>query len=109
MAIGDNGLNIPASSDVNATVAADVDAAVAAAAGLRVVGYSARETAGSTAVAKIVNGATGAGGSAIMNIGLTANDSKVEWCWPGIDAAAGISIDHVSGALDITIFYITVT
>ena len=45
----------------------------------------------------------------IVAIELAANESKFEWFWPGIDSANGISIDHIAGALDITVFYITVT
>ena len=95
-------------ADVNAAIAADVDAAVAAGAGLRLVGFSARETGageGAVATARIMNGATGAGGTEIVAIELAANESKFKWFWPGVDSANGISVDHIAGTLDITIFY----
>jgi len=94
------------SIDINAAVAADVDAAVAAAAGLRLMGWAARETAGAVASAKIVHGATGAAGTLVVPIGLAADSCATGWYAPeGIPMANGISIDHLAGSLDITLFY----
>lgn len=105
------GIHVAASVDVNTNVGADVDAAVAAAAGLRLVGFACREMAGTAAVASfiIVNGATGAGGTAVVPVELAANESRSEWFGPeGIDCANGISIDWIAGAVDVHLFYKTV-
>lgn len=53
---------IAADTDIRETVVADVDAAVAAAVGLRLIGWAAKESDGTPAVAtfSIVNGVTGA-------------------------------------------------
>ena len=94
--------------DVNAGTTADVDAAVAAATGLRLMGYSCRESAGTPAVAAfdIVNGATGAGGTAIIAVELAANASETKWFGDtGIDASSGISINHSAGTVDVNLFY----
>lgn len=99
-------------SVTNAAVAADDNATVAANAGLRLLGFSAAESAGTPAVAeaKIVNGATGAAAGKVVDIGLVASDSKQAWFGPGgIACPLGISIDHVAGTLDITVHYIIVT
>lgn len=103
------GLGQAASYDVNAAVTADVDAAVAAASDLRLMGFAARESDGTPAVAtfQIVHGATGAGGDAIIPVELAASASTFQWFGPqGIAVADGISIDHVAGTVDVTIFYI---
>jgi hypothetical protein len=92
----------------NAGITADVDAVVAANAGLRLMGWSARESAGSPAVAaaKIVNGATGAAAGKVANIGLAASTSRGEWYGPeGIPCPLGLSIDHIAGTLDIILYY----
>lgn len=99
---------VVASVDVNAAVTADVDAAVAAATGLRLVGYSCRESAVSPAVATfaIVNGATGAGGTGVVYVELAANASETVWFGDsGIDCASGISVDHIAGTVDVNLFY----
>jgi hypothetical protein len=105
----DMGLNddIKVLHDANAAVAADVDAVVAAAGGLRMCGYSCREAAGSATVAtfEIVNGATGAIDDTIVSVELAANGSETKWMWPGVDCAAGISVDHIAGTFDVTIYY----
>ena len=107
-------MSIPAtqeiSPDINAAVTADVDAAVAAATGLRLMGFSARESDGTPAVAtaKIVNGATGSAAGKIVEIGLIASDSKTAWFGPhGIPAPLGLSIDHIAGTLDVILYYRT--
>lgn len=104
------GIGQAASYDLNAGLTADADAAVAAATGLRLMGFAARESAGSPAVAtfQIVHGATGASGDAIVPVELAANGSTFQWFGPqGIAVADGISIDHVAGTVDVTLFYIT--
>lgn len=101
-----------ASVDVNSAITADVDAAVAAASGLRLMGFAAKESAGSPAVASatIVRGATGAGGTAIYPIKLAASGAISAWFGPhGIDCTTGISIDWIAGQLDCHLYYATGT
>lgn len=96
-----------AAYDLNAAVAADVEPAVAAATGLRLVGFNARESDGTPAVAtaQIVHGATVSGGDAVIQIELAANESSFQWLGEiGIPMASGISIDHVAGTFDLTLF-----
>lgn len=101
-----------ASVDVNAAAAADVEPAVAAAAGLRLCGYSCRESAGTPAAAEfnLVNGATVAGGQNTVSVALAASGTETQWFSDsGIDSANGISIDIVAGTIDILIYHKTVT
>ena len=105
MALGD-----AASYDVNTGVTGDVDAAVAAAAGLRLMGWSARESDGTPAAASfnIVHGATGDGGDQIIPVELAANGIAHQWYGPqGIAVANGISTNHVAGTYDLTLFYLS--
>lgn len=102
------GVMVAASSDVNTAAAADVDAAIAAQAGLRLVGFAARESAAVAAVATfiIVHGATAAGGALTIPVELAANGSTFEWFGPdGIAVPDGVSIDVVAGTADVTLFY----
>jgi hypothetical protein len=94
--------------DSNADVTADVDAAVAASATLRLLGYSVRENKGVAAVysGAIVHGATGAGGVPVVYLEGAADTSATVWFGDsGIACPDGISIDHVAGEFDITLFY----
>lgn len=109
---GGGGLFAAASADVNLAVTADVDAAVAAQAGLRLMGFAARESAGTAAAAtfKIVHGATGAGGTMMVPVELAANASAAEWFGPdGIAAESGLSIDWIAGEVEVVLFYKVVT
>lgn len=102
------GINVAASVDVNTAIAADVDAAVAASPGLRLIGFACRESAATAAAATfiIVHGATAAGGSSVVPVELTANESTREWFGPeGIAVPNGISIDWIAGTADINLFY----
>lgn len=102
------GIMVAASVDVNSAVNADVDAAVAAVAGLRLVGFAARESAGTAAVATfiIVHGATGAGGTAVVPVELKADESTREWFGPdGIACPNGISVDWIVGTVDVHLFF----
>ena len=98
------------SVDVNTAVAANVDAAVAAATGLRLMGYSCRESDGTPALAafNIQHSATGAAGVQLVAVELAANSSETVWFGPqGLDCAAnGLSIDRVAGTVDVTLFYL---
>ena len=102
----------PALLDSNLLIVADVDAAVAAATGLRLMGYSAKESAAAPAAATgvIDIGATAAGGTPVVNLNFAASGSSSAWFGPdGIDAAAGISIDWITGRFDCAIYYKIVT
>lgn len=102
------GIHVAASVDVNSAIVADVDAAVAAVAGLRLVGFSCRESAAVAAVATfiIVHGATGATGTAIVPVELSLNGSNFGWFGPeGIAVPNGISIDWIVGQVDVHLFY----
>ena len=94
-----------------AAVAADVEPAVAAAGGLRLIGWSIRESAGSEAVAtmRLMNGATVSGGTAIAQIELAASNSKDHWMWPGVDCRNGISVDVIAGTFDVCVYYAYMT
>jgi hypothetical protein len=107
-AVGGAGINVAASAYYNAAVSADVDAAVSAVAGLRLVGFAVRETAGATASFALVNGATGAAAGKVYPVNLAANESTSEWLHPGIACASGISIDWISGAFAIALHYAAV-
>lgn len=102
------GINAAASTDVNDAVAADVDAAVAAATGLRLMGFACRESAAAAAPAtfRIMHGATVAGGTVLIPVELSANESVREWFGPdGIASASGISVDWIAGTFDVELFY----
>ena len=92
--------------DLNPGINADVEPAIAAVAGLRLMGYAIRETAGAVANVNIVHGAT-VGGDAVIPIELVADTSNVEWFGDGIPMASGISIEVVAGTVDLTLFYRT--
>jgi hypothetical protein len=86
----------------------DVLLAVAANPRLRMLGWSIRESAGSAAVAtvRIMRGATVAGSTTIAFIELAANASAQEWYGPqGIEMQEGITVDHITGTIDLTIFW----
>lgn len=93
--------------DDNLNVGADVNAAVAADGSLRFIGFTCREMAGTPAAAafKIVHSALGTGTIVLATVELNANESRSDWMYPGIPCPNGISIDWISGAIDIHIFY----
>lgn len=100
---------VAATVEVNEGVSADVDAAVAADPGLRLMGWSARESAGTPAAAAftIKNGATGNGGTAIVPVNLSASESAGDWYRPaGVDAATGLSLDVTAGTVDVYLYYV---
>ena len=109
---GNGSVHQAASVDTNEGISADVEPAVAAAAGLRVVGWVARETAGSAAVAtfRIMNGADVACGVGIVGIELSANQSAGDWYGPeGLDVANGLTIDIIAGTVDVYLYHKTIT
>lgn len=93
-----------------ATGSADV-AAVAAATGLRLLGYSVRESAGSAAVASfnLRNGSTVAGAIVAVEE-LAADTAKTVWFGGnGIACASGIFLDRVAGDTEIVIYHAAIT
>lgn len=92
------------------SVTGNVDALVAARGGqLALMGFTCRESASSPGAAafNIVDGATGAGGAQVVPVELAANSSSERaWFGPdGIKMGDGISIDHVAGEFEVTVFY----
>ena len=112
LVVGSHAVDRAVLVDPNTAVAADVDAAVAAVAGLRLIGWAAKESDGTPAVATfdIKNAATGAAGAVLVPVELSANESTREWYGPeGIPADDGLSIDHIAGTFDIYLYHKTVT
>lgn len=106
---GGSGLMTGASVYTSASVVADVNAAVAAQGGLRLVGYSIQESAGTPAAAacKIVHGATVGGGTNVAFVKLAASGSTTVSFGPaGIACPNGISFDWVSGQVDVALYYV---
>ena len=99
-----------ASADVNANSTASVTAAVAGATGLRLVGFAARESDTTAAVAsfQIVHGAD-TSGSVLIPVELAANESTGDWFWPGISCTGGISLNYEAGKWDCTLFHMTLS
>ncbi len=97
----------PAKTSVHNSTAADVLLAVPAQAGLRLVGFSAREVASTPAVAtfRLINGPTVLDGDVTLPIELGANQSTSDWFGDGIDCADGITIDRIAGTFDLLIYY----
>jgi hypothetical protein len=96
----------PAVTDINLNVAADVDAAVAAGVSLRLLGFAVREDSAAVASFEIVEGATGAGGTLLIPVGLAASESKLVWFGPnGIACPGGLSVKRLAGQCDLVLFY----
>ena len=92
----------------NAAVADDVDAAVAANANLVLMGYTYAETTGSPAIYEfmIVNGATGDAAGKVASEGGPASGGGGMWFGDrGIPCPLGISVDFVTGTINLTIYY----
>jgi hypothetical protein len=101
-------LLVGASNIALSAVVADSNATVAAAIGLRLIGYSIKETAGVPAATtgRIMHGATVAGGTSVINFNLALSTSDTKWFGPdGIACPNGISVDWLTGQFDITLFY----
>lgn len=98
------------SPDVNAGIIVDVEPAVAAAANLVLMGYSCRESdaVAGTATFRILHGATVAAGTELVAVELAADKSEVKWFGPrGIACPNGLTIDHILGTVDVTLYYAT--
>lgn len=72
----------------------------------RLFGFSARESAGATAVFKLFDG-TDATGTLLADVTLAANESVRDWFGDrGIAVATGIYLQRTSGACNVTIFHV---
>lgn len=99
---------IPAGNAVVAVAVGTGDAqAVAATRGLRLIGWSVRETAGAVATLNVVHGTT-TSDPVVGVINLAAAQSDTQWCGPdGIDCPNGIFIDRLTGTTLVHIYYTT--
>ncbi len=98
----------PALIAARSAVAADVVQAVPPAPGLVLMGFAARESDGTPAVAtfRIMHGPTVGDGVMLLPIELTGNQSTSDWFGPdGIETPRGLTIDWIAGTVDITLFY----
>lgn len=65
------------------------------------LGFSLRETAGTTATLRVYDNASAASGTLLDTIQLSANESAREYYGPeGIGAVNGIYVDVVSGTVE---------
>jgi hypothetical protein len=89
-------------------IVADVNAFVAATPGLRLMGYSSKESAGVPAATTFIikHGATVAGGTDLVYVNHTLSTSQVQFFGDdGIACPNGISIDWLTGQVDVIVFY----
>ena len=95
-------------SDENLAITGDVEPAVVGTTGLVFMGFAARESASSAAVAtfRIMAGNDVANGKVLIPVELSANQSTSDWFGPdGIEARDGLTIDFIAGEFDVTLFY----
>lgn len=89
---------------------ADQSLFVAAARGLRLMGWSCRESAGTPAAFsfRIFNGSSSSG-TTLANLGGAASANDNQWLGPnGINADNGLSIKHGAGVYDVTVYWVLV-
>lgn len=92
--------------DVNTGVAADAVGTIPAATGRRLLGFVAEESATVAAAAEIRLRHGSAAGVLIDIIKLAADGVDRRWWGPnGISVPNGVTIDWVSGQVDINLFY----
>lgn len=108
------GVYAAASSVAKTAITSDQSLLLAAATGRRLVGYSAKNTAGAAnagATGNILRGASTVVGTTnrIAGFEIPTNGHATEWFWPGIECAEGITVDHVLGNFEISLYYIDVT
>lgn len=95
-----------ASVYVNAAVTVDVALALAAATGRRLLGYMVEENAAVAAAAEVRLRHGGVAGDLLFPVILAADGVAQAWFGPnGIEIPNGLSIDHVAGAVHVTLFY----
>ncbi len=97
----------PAKTSVHNAVAADVLSAVNAHANLRLVGFAARESASTAAVAtfRLVNSSSVQGNDIVLPVELNANESTSEWQGDGVECPNGITVDRIAGTFDLILYY----
>lgn len=102
--------HVAATATAVATGTADAQG-VAAATGLRLLGYSVRESAGTPAVAAVTLRNGEADTAAIIAVDeLAANEGKQRWFGPnGVACPLGIFVERVSGESEIVIYHTTIT
>jgi hypothetical protein len=98
---------MPAKAASSATVTADVNALVGATLGLRIMGWSCKETAGVPAAAtfRIMNGETVGAGTVVANVNLALSSSQTVWLDNGVECPNGITIDFLTGQFDVTVYF----
>lgn len=92
----------------NEGISSDVDGVKNAHNSLVLMGYAARESAGTGAGAafNIVDGETASSGPHVVPVEFAGDDSDCRWFGPdGIEVFNGLSINMVSGTVDVTLFY----
>ena len=106
------GLFVASSVVHNDATVSDINALVAATPGLRLMGWSSKESAGTPAAATfaIKHGATVASGTDMAYVNHALSTSNNQWYGPdGIACPNGISIYWLTGQIDIAVFYKVVT
>jgi hypothetical protein len=105
--VGEAQLAPGASIDARAGVAADVPLALPALAEIRLIGYMVEEAAAVAAAAEIRLRHGGVAGDLLFPIILAADGVKTQWLGSnGVATPNGVSIDHVAGTVNVTLFYI---
>jgi hypothetical protein len=96
-----------ASIDARAGVAADVPLALPADAARRLLGYMVEEAAAVAAAAEIRLRHGGVAGDLLFPVILAADGVEAQWLGSnGVTTPNGVSIDHVAGTVNVTLFYI---
>jgi len=100
-------ISSPSKRSVHNSISADVLLAVPAQSGLRLTGFSVRESAATAATAtfRLVDGAVVAAPDVVLPIELGANESETNWFGDGIECDNGITIDIIAGTVDLIIYY----
>jgi hypothetical protein len=93
---------VPATATDAGDEATTDEALAAAATGLRLVGFSARETTGTVGAVFNIRHGTSNAGTLLVTVSLGANESTREWYGPdGIAAASGVWLERVSGTTSV--------
>lgn len=97
-------IQAPATAAAAASGTADVQI-VAAATSLRLVGLTAKESAGSPASASFVlRHGTSTAGTPLVHVNLGAGESVRDWFGPGgMVASSGVYLDRLTGTTDVTV------
>lgn len=90
------------------SVTADRTTFVASASGRRLVGFSAQANLAGGGAGAIHLGDTIEATREIVAFNCGSGGREAANLWPGVDASGGLSIDHVSGQFDITLYTIDV-